>query len=97
MEICGGCGGGWVDDGRVGVGGGGVGVGVGWGGPRYHTGGVWWVVGGGVHWMGPDICGSVGGWVGLFWEIWSNSCPDLNQEIKKKMEFASNFKFCPSW
>jgi len=53
-------------DGRVGVGGGGVGVEVGWGGPRYHRS-VWWVVGGGVQWMGPSICGYVGGWVWGWW------------------------------
>jgi len=67
----------------------------------YITGGVWWVVGGGVQWMGPSICGYVGGWVWgwwcgvgcgdgdfLFriWQIWSKSCPDLNQGIKKNSE-----------
>ena len=61
-----------------------MGVGVGWGGPRYHrgcmVGGRWgctvdvrcvWLVGG-------------GDFMFRIWQIWSKSCTDLNQEIKKK-------------
>ena len=49
-------------------------------------------------WVGGCGVGGVGGGCGdgdfLFriWQIWSKSCPDLNQEIKKK-EVDPKFRF----